>query len=62
MANELIDRASAPNQRMNMSKTATASIRPTATLWGRFLATLDHVLMTNATIAARNGDLPYFGL
>jgi len=45
-----------------MPKTATVSIRPTATLFGRFLATLDRVLMVNATIAARNGDLPYFGL
>ena len=45
-----------------MSKTATISIQPAATLFGRFLAALDRVLMTNATIAARNGDLPYFGL
>ena len=59
---ELIVRVPAPNQRMSMSKIATVGIRPTATLFGRFLATVDRVLMTNATIAARNGDLPYFGL
>jgi hypothetical protein len=45
-----------------MLKSATASIRPSATLLSRLVATLDRVLMTNATIAARNGDLPYFGL
>jgi hypothetical protein len=47
---------------MSMSKTATVSIRPSATLISRLLSTLDRVLLTNATIAARNGDLPYFGL
>ena len=51
-----------PNLRMNMSKTATVSIRSSATLFSRLVATLDRVLMTNATIAARNGDIPYFGL
>jgi len=45
-----------------MSKTASIGLRPSSTLLGRLLATLDRVLMTNARIAARNGDLPYFGL
>jgi hypothetical protein len=50
------------NQRMRMSRSATVSIRPPATVFSRLVATLDRVLMTNATIAARNGDIPYFGL
>ena len=42
----------------------TTSIRLTATtgFFGRVLATVDRLLMANARIAARNGDLPYFGL
>lgn len=58
----MIGTSPAPNQRMNMSKTATVAIRPTASLLSRFIVALDRVLMVNATIAARNGDLPYFGL
>jgi hypothetical protein len=45
-----------------MSKTASLAISSSATLFGRLLALIDHVLMTNAHIANRNGDLPYFGL
>ena len=45
-----------------MSKTASLGLAPSATLFARLLALIDHVLMTNAEIAARNGDLPYFGL
>jgi hypothetical protein len=45
-----------------MSKTATIALSPAATLFGRFLATLDRVLTTSASAAVRNGDLPYFGL
>jgi hypothetical protein len=46
-----------------MSKTASFGLagRP-ATLFGRLLAAIDRVLMANANIAVRNGDLPYFGL
>jgi hypothetical protein len=42
----------------------TTSIRLTAStgLFGRFMATIDRLLMASARIAARNGDLPYFGL
>ena len=45
-----------------MSKTASIGFRPSATWFSRLLSVIDHVLMTNAHIANRNGDLPYFGL
>ena len=45
-----------------MSKTASVALAPSAGLFGRLLAIIDRVLMTNAEIARRNGDLPYFGL
>jgi hypothetical protein len=45
-----------------MSKTASLGLAPTATLFGRLLATIDRLLMTSARMSQRNGDLPYFGL
>jgi hypothetical protein len=45
-----------------MTKTASIGLVPSTTLFGRFLATLDRVLMASARAAIRNGDLPYFGL
>jgi hypothetical protein len=45
-----------------MSKTASVALAPSVGLFGRLLAIIDRVLMTNAEIARRNGDLPYFGL
>jgi hypothetical protein len=45
-----------------MSKTVTLALTPSATLFSRFLATLDRLLMASARISNRNGDLPYFGL
>ena len=45
-----------------MSKIASIGLVPSTTLFGRFLATLDRVLMASARAAIRNGDLPYFGL
>jgi len=45
-----------------MSKTASLALSTSTTWFGRLLAVIDHVLMTNARIANRNGDLPYFGL
>ena len=45
-----------------MSKTASLRFTPASTWFGRLLSVIDHVLMTNAHIANRNGDLPYFGL
>jgi hypothetical protein len=45
-----------------MSKSASFGVAPSATLFGRFMATIDRLLMASARIAIRNGDLPYFGL
>jgi hypothetical protein len=45
-----------------MSKTASLALAPSATLFGRFMATLDRLLMASARISIRNGDLPHFGL
>jgi hypothetical protein len=45
-----------------MSRTASLPLAPPSGLFGRLLAVIDRVLMINAEIARRNGDLPYFGL
>jgi hypothetical protein len=45
-----------------MSKTASFGLAPFASFFGRFMVTLDNLLMASARIAVRNGDLPYFGL
>jgi hypothetical protein len=45
-----------------MPKTASIDLSPSITLLGRLLAVIDRVLMANARIAIRNGDLPRFGL
>jgi hypothetical protein len=45
-----------------MPKTATLPFAPSGSFFSRLLALIDRVLMTNARIAVRNGDLPYFGL
>jgi hypothetical protein len=45
-----------------MSDTASIRIAPSNSLFGRLLAAIDRLLMVNANIAVRNGDLPYFGL
>jgi hypothetical protein len=45
-----------------MSDTASLRLAPTAGLVGRLMAIIDRLLMANARIAVRNGDLPYFGL
>ncbi len=45
-----------------MSRTASLPLAPSAGLFRRLLSILDRVLMANAEIAHRNGDLPYFGL
>jgi hypothetical protein len=45
-----------------MSKTASVALAPSATLFSRLMAALDELLIANAQIAIRNGDLPYFGL
>jgi hypothetical protein len=48
--------------RNTMSKTLSLELTPSPTWFSRLLSVIDHVLMTNAEIAHRNGDLPYFGL
>jgi hypothetical protein len=45
-----------------MSKTAAFGFAPSATMFGRFMAAIDRLLMASASIAIRNGDLPYPGL
>jgi hypothetical protein len=45
-----------------MSKTASLHLSPSASLFSRFMAGLDRVLMVSARAAIRNGELPYFGL
>ena len=45
-----------------MSRIASLQLSPPTGLFGRALAVIDRVLMINAEIARRNGDLPYFGL
>ena len=51
-----------PAARNTMSKTASLRLTPATTWFSRLLSVIDHILMTNARIANRNGDLPYFGL
>jgi hypothetical protein len=43
-----------------MSKSAT--LAPCTGVFGRLLAAIDRLLLSSARIAARNGDLPHFGL
>ncbi len=45
-----------------MSKTASFSFAPSATLFGRFMAAVDRLLMASAMIAIRNGEHPHPGL
>ena len=45
-----------------MSKTASLGFVPFTSLFGRLMASIDRLLMANAAITIRNGDLPYFGL
>jgi hypothetical protein len=45
-----------------MSKTASLGFTPSSTWFSRLVSVIDRVLMANARIANRNGDLPYFGL
>ena len=45
-----------------MSNAATLGLTVPTTMFGRLMARIDALLMTSATISARNGDLPRFGL
>ena len=52
-----------PSQKgTKMSRIASLPFAPTASLFSRFMATVDRLLMASARIATRNGDLPYPGL
>ena len=50
------------NKVTRMPKTASFRLAPSATLFAHVMATVDRLLMASASIAIRNGDLPYFGL
>jgi hypothetical protein len=45
-----------------MSRTAAIALSPVSALLGRLLAGIDRLLLTNAEIAVRNGDVPHIGL
>ena len=45
-----------------MSKTASIGYAPSASLFSRFVATLDRLLMAYAEMTIRNGDVPRVGL
>ena len=58
----LFEQRHSPEQGDKMSKTASLGFAPSATLFSRLMSVIDRLLMANARIAVRNGDLPYFGL
>ena len=58
----MMQRPAALQEATVMSKTASIGFGPSATLFGRLMASIDRLLMTSARIAVRNGGLPYFGL
>ena len=45
-----------------MTKIASDDLLPSASLFSRFMAGVDRILMISARAAIRNGDLPYVGL
>jgi hypothetical protein len=45
-----------------MSNNAATRIAAPASIFDRLVSLIESVLSTNARIAHRNGDLPYFGL
>ncbi len=45
-----------------MSKAASLGLSTSHNFFSRLMAQIDRLLMTSATVSARNGDLPYFGL
>jgi hypothetical protein len=57
-----MQRPAVPNKVTTMSKTASFGFAPSSTLFGRFMAIVDRLLMASAKIAIRNGEPPYFGL
>jgi hypothetical protein len=47
---------------MTMAKTVAIALPAQTTLFQRFLALVDEVLMASAQAAVRNGEPTYFGL
>jgi hypothetical protein len=45
-----------------MSRTTSFGLARSPSLFSRLLSVIDRVLMVNAQIAYRNGDVTYFGL
>ncbi|WP_407113292.1 hypothetical protein [Bradyrhizobium sp. LMG 9283] len=45
-----------------MSKIAAVALAPSSSLFARFMAAVDRLLMASAEISNHNGDLPRFGL
>jgi hypothetical protein len=45
-----------------MSNITSFGHAPSASLFTRFMTTIDRFLMAHADFAVRNGDVPYFGL
>jgi hypothetical protein len=45
-----------------MSDTTSLGLMPQASLFGRMMTAIDRLLMAHASIAIRNGDVPYPGL
>jgi hypothetical protein len=45
-----------------MSDTTSAAFSPAPSIFARFMASLDRLLLTWHEASVRNGDVPYFGL
>jgi hypothetical protein len=58
----ITQRAAALEKGTKMSKTASVTFAPSASIFSRLMASIDRLLMASARISIRNGDLPYFGL
>jgi|HubBroStandDraft_6_1064221.scaffolds.fasta_scaffold1325664_1 hypothetical protein len=56
------DAPSSDLQGMTMAKTVAIALPAQTTLFQRFLALVDEVLMASAQAAVRNGEPTYFGL
>jgi hypothetical protein len=50
------------NKGTKMSDITSLRLAPSASLFSRFMATIDRLLMASAVIANRNNEPPYFGL
>ena len=45
-----------------MSDTTSAAFNPTLSIFARFMASVDRLLLAWHEVSVRNGDVPYFGL